>query len=587
MAELIPSNDAVGALDAGIDTDDTAITLETGQGTAFGTVSASDYLRLRIEDATDNTVYEIVGVGGGRSGDVFSGLDRGLEGTTGQNWSAGDKVAAVITKESLNEIIVERHQVVTSVTQLDIAKGHSATILTADGDSLDIYYNETLSKWVSKPWNYAQNFAEINEFYGSDTYQGADANVTVFMQGSNPLFAIGPNAGDPANEHRDYYYQYMVPYNQYVAGEPILELRKWINTGLSLEGRVQLTSVENTNATTDTPKIGPGVTSFDKIDYYESIGSDSDTVAYKNQWMGADAFGVVESLDSITSSTSDERRIWRSWLTIPFIKDIVRPFYITVDSSQTNAATYDFNAIGFENNQTLLLAVLTYREDSTNAATPTITNSDITFTQVDSTAFDVSGTVRARLTVFRAQTDADNYLDTFTIDCGGATQSGAMYYLFALRGEDRGGTNGSAAIVQSATGTSSSNADVSATLSAFGASGNITMAFFAATRDGGTVVPTDLANFTEWDDETWQGDFSSNGTLIGAAWKFANDTSPTIDMTTHDAAGIVALELKLDTAYEEYDVGEFAFPAIVGDVTGSGVYNVRCRNIEYRYSYEP
>ena len=195
--------------------------------------------------------------------------------------------------------------------------------------------------------------------------------------------------------------------------------------------------------------------------------------------------------------------------------------------------------------------------------------------------------MRAKLTVFRAQANVDDYLDVCSIDYGGVTQNGIVYAQFILAGEDRGGTNGSAAVVQSATGTASGDADVSATLAAFGATENITLALIGMTDDGAGVDIT--LNTSEFDD--LYAVYATGATYFaGLAWaiKFGNNTTPLADIQVADASGMVALELKANQTNVEPLIGTYGQMGIVAAPGTNGVnYDIFPYKLERAFTYSP
>jgi hypothetical protein len=148
LAEQLPKNNAVGQLSAGINNVVTTFTLNTGQGSLFG--STGNY-RVRVEQAADPTQYEIMLVTA-RSGDTFT-VTRGQEGTSGISFTTGDVVAAVMTEEGTRNYVARAHQVVTNVSQLDPNVSHSATMLWygPDGDTnkIELTYDSVDSYWFS------------------------------------------------------------------------------------------------------------------------------------------------------------------------------------------------------------------------------------------------------------------------------------------------------------------------------------------------------------------------------------------------------------------------------------------------------
>ncbi len=90
------TNNAFATLAAGINSSATSITLTTGQGARFPTLSAGDYFYATLVDTSNN--LEIVKCTA-RSTDVLT-VTRGQEGTTARAYSAGDRIEIRITAQT-------------------------------------------------------------------------------------------------------------------------------------------------------------------------------------------------------------------------------------------------------------------------------------------------------------------------------------------------------------------------------------------------------------------------------------------------------------------------------------------------------
>ena len=128
-----------------------------------------------------------------------------------------------------------------------------------------------------------------------------------------------------------------------------------------------------------------------------------------------------------------------------------------------------------------------------------------------------------------------------TFDFGGQSQSGAAWSIVEYAGVDTGGTNGSAAVVQSvAAGTGANATSQTITLAAFSNASNATVGFFGIPLNT-AAQPTAGSGFTQ----TGQRNQSTPNLSIGSEFRNSNDTS--VDMNAGAAsipwAGIAA-ELK-------------------------------------------
>jgi len=95
------ANNSLSTLAASISDVATSATLATGTGARFPNPTGSDYFMLTFSDAATGLTNEIVKVTG-RSGDVLT-IVRAQEGTSAQNWSAGDGANGLITAGALGE----------------------------------------------------------------------------------------------------------------------------------------------------------------------------------------------------------------------------------------------------------------------------------------------------------------------------------------------------------------------------------------------------------------------------------------------------------------------------------------------------
>lgn len=96
------TNNAATTLASGITNSATSLTVATGTGTLFPTITAPQFFIATLENVA-GTVREIVKVTA-RSGDTFT-IVRGQEGTTAQSFSTADKVELRLTAAGIDAII--------------------------------------------------------------------------------------------------------------------------------------------------------------------------------------------------------------------------------------------------------------------------------------------------------------------------------------------------------------------------------------------------------------------------------------------------------------------------------------------------
>lgn len=173
---------------------------------------------------------------------------------------------------------------------------------------------------------------------------------------------------------------------------------------------------------------------------------------------------------------------------------------------------------------------------------PTCSGNGLTWVQVATIVFDTTSSSRRRLTIFRAMGSSPSNGAT-TFDCGGQTQTGAIWNIDSFSGIDTGGTNGSAAVVQSATNKDEtlSATTLTVTLAAFGSSSNATYGYFAATTGGNSF--TVGSGFSS---------VSTSGTnavevACDTVTEFRNDNDTSVDATISASGGQlggIAVEIK-------------------------------------------
>lgn len=115
------TNNAFGTLAAGINSSATSITLTTGQGARFPTLSAGDYFYATLVDTSNN--LEIVKCTA-RSTDVLT-VVRGQESTTARSYSSGDRIEIRLTAQTFLD----------ASAPYPSQTGNSGKFLTTDGST--------------------------------------------------------------------------------------------------------------------------------------------------------------------------------------------------------------------------------------------------------------------------------------------------------------------------------------------------------------------------------------------------------------------------------------------------------------------
>lgn len=200
-----------------------------------------------------------------------------------------------------------------------------------------------------------------------------------------------------------------------------------------------------------------------------------------------------------------------------------------------DAASYNTAAVTPAANALLLLVV-----GNSKAATPdipTVSGAGLTWVQVATVTFSTAGSPTRRLTLFRAM-GATPATGALTISFGGVTQTGCFWVLDQATGMSTGGTNGSAAVVQSITGTQASGVSTSfgLALAAFANTANSTYAAFAVATNN---TFTEKSGYTELADNG-----NADVGRLQTEWIVSSDTAPrSTQAATSRNWGGIAIEL--------------------------------------------
>jgi hypothetical protein len=130
MANLfLFANNAASSLAAPISNSATALTVQSGAGAEFPSPGASQQFSATLTDAATGLLNEVTYCTA-RTGDTFTTIVRGQEGTVALNWVAGDLVANLLTAGQMNAMV---QQVAVSPGRIVTASGSFPTT-TADAN---------------------------------------------------------------------------------------------------------------------------------------------------------------------------------------------------------------------------------------------------------------------------------------------------------------------------------------------------------------------------------------------------------------------------------------------------------------------
>lgn len=221
---------------------------------------------------------------------------------------------------------------------------------------------------------------------------------------------------------------------------------------------------------------------------------------------------------------------------------------LVTNSSTTDAASYNTASISPGANKLILATVVSRTGITADPNQPTLSGNGLTWVAIASVVFDNTSSSRRRVTLFRAM-GASPSTGAVTIDFGGQTQTACDWNIEEVSGMDTSGTNGSGAIVQSATNfdnaTGTPVSTLTVTLSAFSNTNNAT---FGAFGYGGTGTSTAGSGFTKL------GDVMDGETSIRLTTEFRSDNDTSVDISYSAAGEIggIAIEIKAaGTAYSQ------------------------------------
>lgn len=214
---------------------------------------------------------------------------------------------------------------------------------------------------------------------------------------------------------------------------------------------------------------------------------------------------------------------------------------LTSSSSATDGTSFSTASITPAANALILLTFLSRRGDSVEPAVPSsVTGNGLTWVQVNSIYYDTTSTSRRTLTVFRAM-GASPSAGAVSITAP-ATLTSAVWSVDQFTGVDTSGTNGSGAVVQSVTNSTSSGTSLTVTLSSFGDANNATFGAFG--NADGLFSSTAGTGFSKLGDAA----DSETSSRCTTEWVSSNDTSVDMTFSTATELGGIAIEIAAATA---------------------------------------
>lgn len=215
---------------------------------------------------------------------------------------------------------------------------------------------------------------------------------------------------------------------------------------------------------------------------------------------------------------------------------------LTTGTDTSGGSSSTTASISPSSKRLVLISINSRTNITTDPNQPTVTGAGLTWVAVNSIVYDTTSASRKRITVLRGMADSPSS-GALTIDFGGQNQTNVCWTVSQFSGVDTSGTNGSGAIVQSATAKDETltTGTLTVTLAAFSSLDNSTFGAFAS--DGASTNA-----FTAGSGFTTLGTINTNtgGSDIEIADEFrrTNDTSVDGTWSITSVLGGVAVELK-------------------------------------------
>lgn len=184
----------------------------------------------------------------------------------------------------------------------------------------------------------------------------------------------------------------------------------------------------------------------------------------------------------------------------------------------------------------LVIVAVAVRIATSPPTTPTLSGNGLTYVQIADVRFDQIATPLHGLTLFRAMGAAPT-AGAITIDFAGVSHQSIAWDVIEFSGVNTGGTNGSAAVVQSATANVDGLLSITTPLAAFADSAN-NVSFCAAAADNASTWTPDTG-FTELSDDV----SAVPRTSLETQWRIGQDLSIVATYTITGDAGAIAIEI--------------------------------------------
>lgn len=212
--------------------------------------------------------------------------------------------------------------------------------------------------------------------------------------------------------------------------------------------------------------------------------------------------------------------------------------HLTTASSSVNGKVFTTLSVTPGGNKLVTLAVISEINSGVVDA-PAVAGNGLTWVEIANVAYATIAAQTARLAFFRAM-GASPSSGTIVITFP-ATVAAVIWSVFEFDGVDTSGSNGSGAVVQSATNRVDSASSLIVTLASFGNSNNGACGCFATSTNNTGTEGTGFSLIAQ-DTET------SPSIMLGTEWRNDNDTSVDMSFSSSNRIGGIAFEIKAAAA---------------------------------------
>lgn len=215
---------------------------------------------------------------------------------------------------------------------------------------------------------------------------------------------------------------------------------------------------------------------------------------------------------------------------------------LTSGSSAVAGTSFVTASVSPSSDRLILLSIYLRNGSSIDPSVSSVSGNGLTWQKITSVTYDTTSTSRRTIELWRAMGSSPSS-GAITINTT-ESETGAEWIVDEISGTDTSGSNGSGAVVQSVTNTSTGTgvSSLTVTLGAFSSANNMTYGFFA--NDTGSDDTTAGSGFTRIGNVA-NADANVNSSL---ATEYRSDNDTSVDITWSSTSstdrGGIAIEIK-------------------------------------------